>query len=256
MTSLNNPWPHLKAVLKLILFFSILVWSILALSIRLFFTSKNHQRKVKFLARKQFCIRANDLFGVKLIVKGELPPEGSYLYISNHRSFYDPVALLSHLVANPVSKAEVSDYPVIGWGARLTEVLMLDRSAKENRRRMKQQIYESLLNGTNILVYPEGTTSSAEHTASFKKGAFESAIRANRAVIPVAMEYPDESYYWIHRSLYQQFLYQMVNCNDKAIYMSIGVPVTDDNPMELMEKTRNAIDEMIVGLREFRRNNQ
>lgn len=207
---------------------------------------------MRFQGRKQFCKHSNLIFGVHLIVRGELPPAGCYLYISNHRSFYDPVALLSCLVANPVSKAEVSKYPIIGWGTRLTEVLMLDRNEKEDRRKMKNQILECLRNGTSILIYPEGTTYTGPGTDSFSKGAFECAVRAHRSVIPVAMEYPDESYYWSERSLYDQFLYQIVNRKDNSVYMSIGSPVTDPDPMKLLLKTKNAIDDQITSMRLIR----
>lgn len=251
---MSEPITRLKAGWKLFLFFMVLVASILGLLVRLLFTPGKHHQKVKFLARKQFCKRSNQIFGVHLIIKGDLPPADCYLYISNHRSFYDPVALLSHLVANPVSMAEVSRYPVIGWGTRLTEVLMLDRSEKEERRRMKHQIYESLRDETSILVYPEGKTSSARYTDSFKKGAFESAVRAHRGVIPVAMEYPDESYYWIDRPLFNQFIYQMVKRRDNTIYMSVGKPVIDTDPIELMNKTKKAIDVQIQELRWMRKN--
>lgn len=243
---------HLKAGFKLTLFFGVLVFSILVLYIRLLFTAEKRKQEVKFQGRKQFCKRANFIFGVRLIVQGELPPDDCYLYMSNHRSFYDPVALLSYLVANPVSKAEVSKYPIIGWGTRLTEVLMLDRNEKEERRKMKNQIFECLRNGTSILIYPEGTTHTGPGTGSFSKGAFECAVRAHRSVIPVAMEYPDESYYWSERSLYDQFLYQIVKRKDNSIYMSIGSPVTDSDPMKLLNKTKESIEEKIKTLRTLR----
>lgn len=249
---MTKPGLYFRAGLKLFLFFLLLVSSILALYIRLIFTDSKNRQEVKFIARKIFCRRTNSIFGVRLIVVGDLPSDDCYLYISNHRSFYDPVAFLSLLVANPVSKAEVSRYPLIGWGARLTEVLMLNRAAREERSRMKHQIYENLGKGTSILVYPEGTTSDEDLTNSFKKGAFESAAQAGRAVIPVAMEYPDASYYWIDRPLIDQFLYQMVVRPDNRIYLSIGQPLTDTDPMKLLDKTKNSIDNQIEELRRIR----
>lgn len=207
---------------------------------------------VKFRARRTFCRRTNRIFGVQLVTCGKLPQEGTYLYISNHRSFYDPVAFLSFLIANPVSKAEVSRYPMIGWGARLTEVLMLDRNEMSERRRMKYRIFECLRDGISILLYPEGTTTNAEYTGEFKKGAFESAIRAGRAIIPIAMEYPDESHYWIDRPLFAQFLHQIVTRQDNRIYLAVGQPLTDLKPLDLLEKTKTSIDLLIRELREFR----
>ncbi len=243
---------QLSSGFKLFLFFLLLVVSILALYLRLLVTPKNRKQEVKFRARKTFCRRTNSIFGLHLSVVGHIPSDECYLYVSNHRSFYDPVAFLSCLNANPVSKAEVSRYPLIGWGARLTEVLMLDRNAKEERRRMKHRIYENLRDGTSILIYPEGTTSALPLTDTFRKGAFESAVKAGRAVIPVAMEYPDSSYYWINRPLYDQFVYQVVYRADRRIYLSIGQPITNPDPLILLEKTQNSINLQIAELRKIR----
>lgn len=234
------------------LFILLLVISILKLHIQLVITEKSQRQLVKFRARRTFCQRTNRIFGVRLVTYGTLPPEGTYLFISNHRSFYDPIAFLSYLIANPVSKAEVSRYPIIGWGARLTEVLMLDRTEMSDRRRMKYRIFESLRDGTSILLYPEGTTTKEKYTGDFKKGAFESAIRAERAVIPIAMEYPDENHYWIDRPLFAQFLHQIVTRQDNRIFLAVGQPIMDSQPLELLKKTKTSIDMLIRELRDFR----
>ncbi|MBY5959903.1 1-acyl-sn-glycerol-3-phosphate acyltransferase [Membranicola marinus] len=247
---------HFIAGLKLTLFFGVLVVSIVVLSIRLIFAAEKNKQKIKFLARRRFCKHANWILGVRLIVLAKRPPEGCYLYISNHRSFYDPVAFLSHLVANPVSKAEVSRYPIIGWGTRLTEVLMLDRGKKEDRQKMKFRIFESLRDGTDILLYPEGTTHTGPGTGSFKKGAFESAVRAQRSVIPVAMEYPNETYYWSDRPLYDQFLYQFITARNRSIYLSVGEPISDPDPITLMNRTKESINQQIMKLRQVRAQDQ
>ena len=115
---------------------------------------------------------------------------------------------------------------------------------------MKHQIYKCLKGGTSILVYPEGSTFSANYTSTFKKGAFESAVKANTGVVPIAMEYPDKSYYWTDRSLYDQFLYQITRPNDNRIYMYIGSPIMNSDPLELMTETKKSIDKMITEIRD------
>lgn len=241
-----------RANLKLILFFVLLVGYIPMLHVRLLFTRRSAHQRAKFKVRQLFCKRANLIFGIRLVVVGAPPPDGTYLYISNHRSFYDPIAFLSHLIANPVSKAEVSRYPLIGWGAKLTEVLMLDRSQREERSRMKHKIYENLRDGTSILVYPEGTTTANEWSGAFKKGAFESAVKAGKKVVPIAMEYPESSHYWIEQPLYEQFVYQVVGRSDNRIYLSIGEPLWDPDPLELLTKVQYSIHEQIDTLRMYR----
>lgn len=243
---------HLKAGFKLFIFFLRLFLSIIVLRIRLLFTPSEHHQRLKFRARQKFCDWANKLFGVKLIVHGNISLQETFLYVSNHRSFYDPVAFLSRYIANPVSKAEVSKYPVIGWGTNLTEVLMLDRNAKEERNKIKNRISEALSSGTSILIYPEGTTVDTNFTGYFRKGAFESTVRARTRVLPVAMEYPNKDHYWINRPLYTQFIFQMILQKDRTIYVSVGKPIFDNDPMSLMKKTKESIDLQIRELRKIR----
>ena len=130
---------------------------------------------------------------------------------------------------------------------------MLDRSKRKARGLMKHKIYENLRDGTSILVYPEGTTTANEWSGEFKKGAFESAVKAGKSVIPVAMEYPDESYYWTQQPLYKQFVYQIAGRSDNRIFLSMGEPVWDSDPMELLTKVQRSIDDQITMLRKFRK---
>lgn len=244
-----NSKDRIRANLKLLVFFVLLLGYIPMLHLRLLFTHRSAHQHAKFKVRKTFCKRANLIFGIRLVTMGNPPPDGTYLYISNHRSFYDPIAFLSHLIANPVSKAEVSRYPLIGWGAQLTEVLMLDRSKRKERGKMKQKIYENLRDGTSILVYPEGTTTDNEWSGEFKKGAFDSAVKARKKVIPIAIEYPASRHYWIEQPLYEQFIYQVAGRTDNRIFLSIGEPMWDPNPLELLAKVQHSIHEQIEVLR-------
>ncbi len=249
---MTNVRDQILVIIKLLFFFVLLVISIAALYLRLFFTSPQSRQLVKFKARKNFCRRTNSLFGIRVILDGPLPPPDTYLYISNHRSFYDPIVFLSQFIANPVSKAEVSRYPIIGWGARLTEVLMLDRHNRKERGLMKIKIFENLRDGTSILLYPEGTTTDREWTGTFKRGAFESAVRAGRKVVPIAMEYPDESFYWIDQPLFAQFVYQVSGRNDNRVFIAVGEPIWNSDVDTLLNAVQHSIHQKIEILRSRR----
>jgi len=248
-----NTTDRFRAIIKLFFFFLLLVGSIIALYIRLLFTSKQRHQLTKFHARKKFCQRTNTIFGIQIITIGDPPPSGTYLYVSNHRSFYDPIAFLSQWVANPVSKAEVSRYPLIGWGARLTEVLMLHRNNRKERGLMKLKITENLYHGTSILLYPEGTTTDHPLTAQFQRGGFTAAVEAGRKIVPVAMEYAHAGLYWIDQPLFTQFVYQVTGpVGRRTIYMSIGNPLWDDDPNKLLIAVQDSINGQFDILRRSR----
>lgn len=245
-------WRSFKAWCLIFIFFIGLVGHIFVLIFRLLLTGQSRRRTVKFNFRKRFCRFSNWIFGVKINLLGTIPDHGTYLFVSNHRSFYDPLAFLSRIIANPVSKAEISSYPIIGWGSNLTEVILVDRSNRQQRGITKKLITESLINGSSILIYPEGTTSDLEYTRDFKIGSFSSAIEAKVPVIPVSIEYKDEDEYWTERSLYKQFVQHFSPTGKTDIYMFIGNPIIRDDPKELLKETRNKIEKQIEKLRDYR----
>lgn len=250
---MNTFLKNVKAVFLIGFFLLGLFGFILYLMGVLTITRPENQRTVKFRIRKKFCRFSNWIFGVRLHTVGNIPDHGTYLFVSNHRSFYDPIAFLSVSIANPVSKAEISSYPLIGWGSRLTEVILVDRNSRIQRGKTKEVITRSLLDGLNILIYPEGTTSDAEYTAEFKKGAFGSASTAGVGIIPVAIEYQYANQYWTARSLYQQFVHQFASNGKTDIYMSVGDPVYEDNPVIALRETQGTIEDHIRLLREYRK---
>ena len=187
------------------------------------------------------------LIRFKIIQEGEVP-NGVYLFISNHRSFMDPVAALHFVNAYPLSKAEVIKYPLIGLGARLTGVLFVERNNADSRKGAKTAIIQTFKSGFSTLIYPEGTTKASPVTDQFKKGSFVIAAEMKIPVVPIAIEYKDENDHWIKRGLWDQYLYQFgkVSCTCKIM---VGPPMADTNPDRLMERTKTWIDYKLVEAR-------
>ena len=76
-----------------------------------------------------------------------LANEGGGLLVSNHRSYLDPVVLLRDILAVAVAKKEVQDWPIIGYGARISGAIFVDRSNKESRRETREAIGEAIRDG-------------------------------------------------------------------------------------------------------------
>jgi 1-acyl-sn-glycerol-3-phosphate acyltransferase len=122
----------------------------------------------------------------------EAPPQGGFLYFSNHHSMLDILALFVALKDTPfvfAAKRELFKVPFIGWHLRLAGHLEVDRDHRERAisafARAARQIQER---GTVVTLYPEGTRSIDGTILPFKKGPFMLALEAQVPIIPVAVD--------------------------------------------------------------------
>ena len=112
------------------------------------------------------------IFGIKLKVSGKQEAK-KVMFISNHISYLDIVILGSVVNAVFVAKSEISNWPIINKLCLLGKTIFIER---ENRRSVKKQfvsIKESMMNGFNVILFPEGTSSDGSKVLSFKSSLFE-----------------------------------------------------------------------------------
>jgi|LSQX01.1.fsa_nt_gb 1-acyl-sn-glycerol-3-phosphate acyltransferase len=119
--------------------------------------------------------------GREKAVKGQ-----TYVIISNHQSILD-ILLLNCLRYRFkwISKIENMKVPVLGWYLRMAGYITIDRGNRESRDKMMAEALDCLGKAISIMIFPEGTRSPDGETGFFKRGAFELAISAQTAVLPV-----------------------------------------------------------------------
>ena len=198
--------------------------------------------------RKYWIRLAIWILGLEIDVEGKIL-DGVYLYTSNHRSFSDPVVALYFIKAFPLAKAEVSGYPLVGFGARLTGILFVQRNSMKSRANARNAIQQTLVRGQNVLIYPEGTTTIEARSQPFKVGSFEIAAALQTPVIPVAIEYRDPGDHWKDTSIWSHYRRQFGKrkCHCK---ISFGSPITNSDPIQLKQITRSWIDDRLILFRE------
>lgn len=206
---------------------------------------KNLQRSMRI--RRTWIRFISPVLGLE-IRQNTSPPEGVYLYVSNHRSFIDPVVILNYIYALPLAKAEVNSYPLIGFGARMTGILYVVRDSPDSRMDARQSIAKTLMDGWSVLIYPEGTTEITPHSGPFKKGSFEIASVVNIPVVPAAIEYADPSDHWKQWSMLRQYIYQFGK-RKSICRIEFGEPIYSEDAEVLLQRTQGWIDQK---LKEFR----
>lgn len=114
------------------------------------------------------------IMGAKVIVRGRPSKEGSVIFVSNHCSYAD-ISFIGGLVRGSfVAKAEMRNWPVFGWCARLSRCVFVDRRprfAKEQAEEMKQR----LIKGERLILFPEGTSSDGNRVLRFRSSLLQAA---------------------------------------------------------------------------------
>jgi 1-acyl-sn-glycerol-3-phosphate acyltransferase len=91
--------------------------------------------------------------------------------VANHASWLDIFALNAGKRVYFVSKAEVARWPGIGWLARATGTVFINRDPKEARA--QQALFEERLKaGHKLLFFPEGTSTDGQRILPFKSTLF------------------------------------------------------------------------------------
>jgi 1-acyl-sn-glycerol-3-phosphate acyltransferase len=178
---------RLAAYSKLIrLGLTILAGALTILLLFPFLKPDERDRRVVAWARKLLaCVR------VRVRVHGRPPAvrgEGA-LIVANHVSWLDIHVLHSLLPSRFVSKAEVRDWPLIGWMAARAGTLYLERSKKSDARRVNEEMARLLREGECLALFPEGTTTDGTRLLPFYPSLLQPAVAAGARVWPAVIRY-------------------------------------------------------------------
>lgn len=117
---------------------------------------------------------------------------GSGALVANHASWLDIFVLNALSRIYFVSKAEVAGWPAIGWLARATGTLFIERDPKQARAQA-QQMEDRLRAGHRLLFFPEGTSTDGLRVLPFKPTLFAAFFGQNQPpglqVQPVSVSY-------------------------------------------------------------------
>ena len=85
------------------------------------------------------------------------------LLVANHVSWVDIFVVNALTPAAFVSKADVRQWPVIGWLAAVNETVFLRRGSRGHARVINEEIAERMRAGRHVALFPEGTTTDGSH---------------------------------------------------------------------------------------------
>lgn len=117
--------------------------------------------------------------------------KGDFLVVANHRSDFDPFAMLLGLNIKDlafISKPENFRVPIFGKIVKKCLYLPIDRENAKNAIKTINKAAEFIASGAaTFCVYPEGTRSKCDKMLPFHDGVFKIAQKADSAVAVVAV---------------------------------------------------------------------
>ncbi len=127
---------------------------------------------------------------VSVIGRENIDRNQSYIIVANHQSNYDILLLYGWLGIDIkwVIKKELSKVPVFGLAAEKGGNIIIDRSDPGKAYESLKKAKEKVVDGTSLVILPEGTRSKSGEVTPFKKGAFLTALDLGLPVLPITVD--------------------------------------------------------------------
>ncbi len=182
--SLGSP---LRAIVRLSLYFGLTVLLLPVQAIAVYFALPLRTALPLWYHRQ--CCR---ILGVQVERRGRRSRVHPTLYVSNHISYLDISVLGSLIPGSFVAKAEVRNWALLGWCARLQRSVFVDRRAARVAEE-SDEISRRLAAGDDLILFAEGTSGDGNRVLPFKS-ALLSVIEQRRpgessVIQPVSIAY-------------------------------------------------------------------
>ena len=128
------------------------------------------------------------VFGVRPAPRGA-PIEGPVLIVANHISWLDIQVLHSVAAMGFVAKAEIRDWPLMGWLASRGGTLYHERGSHDSASGVVARMLERLDQGGRIAIFPEGGILPGEHVKRFHARMFRVAVESDCPIQPTMIRY-------------------------------------------------------------------
>jgi 1-acyl-sn-glycerol-3-phosphate acyltransferase len=135
----------------------------------------------------RFAARTLHSLGVEIEVEGAFPPEGTV--ISNHLSYLDIVVFAALHPCVFVSKAEIVNWPVVGWMTTMAGTVYVARGHGGSAVKAASGMQAAADAGLPVVFFPEGTTTNGSELLKFHSGLLAQAMEEGKPVTAAFIAY-------------------------------------------------------------------
>ena len=131
------------------------------------------------------------ILNIKVTIAGDEGQleRGGYVIIANHVSYVDGIVLGSIFPIIFVSKREVKKWPVVGQWNVLCGTIFINRQRKNQVGALIREMTRKLKQEANILLFPEGTSTSGEKVLPFQTVPLAAPLRSRSIIVPATVTY-------------------------------------------------------------------
>ena len=129
------------------------------------------------------------ILGVRLVVHGK-PSGGTLLFVANHISWLDIYCIAAVCPTHFLAKSEIAAWPLFGWLSRRIGTAFIRRGGDNGAGEATEQLTWRLRQGSRMVVFPEGTSTTGESVRRFYPRLLQSAIHVRCPVQAIALRYP------------------------------------------------------------------
>jgi len=145
-----------------------------------------HQRMMNRYAEK-----GPRLFSVRLTVTGRqnLPASGGCLLACNHLSYLDIALIGSLRPMQFITSDDLRRTPFLGAIALYGASVFVNRRSIAGLREDVTRIAGTIRDGSTVCLFPEATSGDGAGVLRFKRGLMETAVKAQRPIVPMCLKY-------------------------------------------------------------------
>jgi 1-acyl-sn-glycerol-3-phosphate acyltransferase len=186
---------------------------------------------------------------IRITTSGPAPTPPFFL-VTNHLSYVDIVVLLATVDGVFLANSGVARWPVLGFIARATGTLFVDRERRSDLVRVIGEVERTLALGRGVIVFPEGTSSNGDEVRPFKPSLFEVAVRTGTPVSYAALRYETpagalparEAVCWWDNEPFVRHLPRFLALPSVAASVQFGdAPVVADDRKTLAREAHSAV---------------
>lgn len=121
-----------------------------------------------------------------------LNPKQSYVFVANHQGYFDIFLIYGFLNQNVkwVQKQSLRNIPFVGYASEKAGHVFVDNSNHASRAATIEKAKKQLLDGTSMVIFPEGARTLNGKMGRFKRGAYFIAKDMQLPVVPLTINGP------------------------------------------------------------------
>lgn len=222
----------------------------------IFYPYFNQTRQRKIL--KLWSRHLLDILNIGIRTEGQRPVRGESgcMVVANHISWLDIFVLNAIYPSRFIAKAEVRNWPLIGWLCKRSNTIFIERALRQNTVSINRHVSSLLKQGICVGLFPEGTTTDGKQVGHFHSALIQPAIDAGAMLCPIALRYQNEAGEAGEAAIFTgdttlaQSIWKILRCRqlDALVMFTPALNATGENRRVLARTAQVAIAQ---GLRDF-----